>query len=559
MKRILILILNICLCIIVGTTSIYAWYTNYFIKPTDDINLSSNSAYFDSGDGTEGTPYIIKEPRHLYNLAWLQDLGFFDDKVYYFKLDSDIDMSSIGKIPPIGIDGKGVGTKGDTTNENKHHFIGNFNGNNKTIKNLKISNFGFTTYPEMASKSNGDFDNGFVFGNNFGLFGHFSAKVNSGETSTKSNITNLKISNVTVDVSQNSTTGMVAGYVNGPISNVGVATPKLSFASGVSVESDYGLIGKASDSVINDFTGRGSGQTDFNLITKDVSFTEEVSIGESTLFSYPENKGTTSENLFYKANQYSVWGAVSFSKNQRSWVPYFHYDGGVKVASNVVGRAFVINVVANRSGVAQGILKVAATSNNKADDKSCSDNSGRFVALYKVEPFTTETTVDGKKVTTKADVIATGNIQALPAPMATAAVNYKLPYNETQYNTIITNSITFTINEPGYYVIGSQSNGLNFLSMDFKYTNPDGDSGLTYSLTKVDFLDASRLTSNIADNTASTVTFLISGTTTGEIVLYFRREEDKVYYYIPEDLGLTTKAYGSTGKHIKEDSNTNFT
>ena len=61
--------------------------------------MSSKNLYFESGNGSKDNPYIISQPVHLYNLAWLQDLGYFDsdkdsdssteikDRYYYFNID----------------------------------------------------------------------------------------------------------------------------------------------------------------------------------------------------------------------------------------------------------------------------------------------------------------------------------------------------------------------------------------------------------------------------------------------------------------------------------------
>ena len=94
------------------------------------------SAYFAGGDGSSTNPYIINQPIHLYNLAWLQYLGYFNqtkDGAYdqtYFVLGSDVDMTSDSinnwTLPPIG------------TTDNP--FIGNFDGKGYTISNLVVDN-----------------------------------------------------------------------------------------------------------------------------------------------------------------------------------------------------------------------------------------------------------------------------------------------------------------------------------------------------------------------------------------------------------------------------------
>ena len=83
---------------------------------------------FDSGTGDADDPYIIKTPVQLYNLAWAYYSGMYDDDYPYFKLDppsGTLNMSGY-TLPPIGTE--------------DHPFIASFDGNNKTIENLTISN-----------------------------------------------------------------------------------------------------------------------------------------------------------------------------------------------------------------------------------------------------------------------------------------------------------------------------------------------------------------------------------------------------------------------------------
>ena len=49
------------------------------IDNKSNISGSAQIAYFGGGDGTSGDPYIINKPVHLYNLAWLQYIGYFKD------------------------------------------------------------------------------------------------------------------------------------------------------------------------------------------------------------------------------------------------------------------------------------------------------------------------------------------------------------------------------------------------------------------------------------------------------------------------------------------------
>ena len=118
--------------IVVGSL---AWFSaKARITDTNDpIAAVTNGAYFAYGNGTAERPYGITKPRHLYNLAWLQYLNYFNKNVddsgqiipTYFELGSDVDGEGM-VIPPIG-------------NES-HPFVGNFDGQGFVISNFVISN-----------------------------------------------------------------------------------------------------------------------------------------------------------------------------------------------------------------------------------------------------------------------------------------------------------------------------------------------------------------------------------------------------------------------------------
>ena len=126
-------------------SSALAWFDGRAKLEDENLLLGSSiGAYFGGGDGSSGTPYIISSPTHVYNLAWLQYLGFFNydkthiqggqevagadgaiDKQYYFILQNDIDMDGM-YIPPIGTE--------------TYPFVGNFNGNNHVVSDFTTSN-----------------------------------------------------------------------------------------------------------------------------------------------------------------------------------------------------------------------------------------------------------------------------------------------------------------------------------------------------------------------------------------------------------------------------------
>lgn len=94
---------------------------------------SAKANYFESGDGSPGNPYLISSPVHLYNLAWLQYLGYFNKNSAltngraqsYFKLKNDLVMTGVA-IPPIGTA--------------EYPFLGHFDGNGCVVSSLTVSN-----------------------------------------------------------------------------------------------------------------------------------------------------------------------------------------------------------------------------------------------------------------------------------------------------------------------------------------------------------------------------------------------------------------------------------
>lgn len=227
------------------TVSTVAWFST-----KDEINYVDGGAvasYFKSGHGTEQDPYIIASRNHVYNLAWLQYIGYFSDSTnfsglhqYYFEVENDIDMEGL-TIPPIGTE--------------KYPFLGHFDGNGNTISNFTISN----DDPEPDSSDFGvakpinlyDGEIPDVVGF-FGVVGELPNQSLSCDSSII-NVSNVTLSDFTVKAKTSQVLiGLAAGYVNGEMSNVKVAgsatldvngqtsTAKTSITSKLS---DYGLVG----------------------------------------------------------------------------------------------------------------------------------------------------------------------------------------------------------------------------------------------------------------------------------------------------------------------------
>ena len=101
--------------VVLTTSTAYAWFvkSSAFILPTTATSIAN---YFAGGTGEQNNPFIINNKKHLYHLAWLQNIGDFKDKKYYFEIESDIDMEGMA-LPPIGTE--------------ECPFIGDLNGNYK--------------------------------------------------------------------------------------------------------------------------------------------------------------------------------------------------------------------------------------------------------------------------------------------------------------------------------------------------------------------------------------------------------------------------------------------
>lgn len=220
--------------LIAGVAISLSWFDTRTDLNPDEIYGSSETAYFAYGKGTADEPYGITNPRHLYNLAWLQYMGKFNKDTdgdgvinpVYFELGNDIDMSKFsGALPPIG------------TVENP--FVGVFNGNEKTISNLSISseNSDLTKKPYVVSSS---FSSPNIIGM-FGVVGEIEGtSYNLSYDSSVLSIKDFQLENATIKTGNaNALIGIVAGYVNGSISDVTLVTPKMEFSKNTKNLSSY--------------------------------------------------------------------------------------------------------------------------------------------------------------------------------------------------------------------------------------------------------------------------------------------------------------------------------
>lgn len=210
----------------------FAWFSNNN-NVTRGFGGSTTGAYFARGYGSKTSPYVINRPIHLYNLAWLQYVGFFKGKEPYFIIERDLDMSG-WTLPPIG------------TTENP--FLGHLDGYDTThsvgqtatakISNLTISN-SFEKYngkhPSSQTLST------FASPEITGLFGVVGKKTSTIEPSVK----NLYLDKISIDsTTNNALSGVVAGYVNGALSNILINDSSLNLKDGTNKLTGYDSISK---------------------------------------------------------------------------------------------------------------------------------------------------------------------------------------------------------------------------------------------------------------------------------------------------------------------------
>ena len=336
---------------VVAVTGSIAWFS-----PTASIEKEKNpvtgtvlGAYFAYGNGiptTEGHPndrvYGITNPRHLYNLAWLQYLGFFNKesengKQYYFELADNIDMAG-WVLPPIGTE--------------THPFIGNFNGNGFVVSNLTISNK-FSDYDKHPS----DVDaTNYVAPHIIGFFGaigdyngdYLDSSGNPKEgkvySSSANEFSNTGLTGLTIHTYLNDTLmGIAAGYVSGAMSNIAVDASTINIDQSIS----------GNTTAFGNFTNI----SDFSLVGY-TTHTKQVKKIDETIYDVKVDNGYASTGKYYEFNANEQgegetgWGGsidmMSVTKRLQAirdagpqssaftWYKEYQYNDGTPAAGNPV-------------------------------------------------------------------------------------------------------------------------------------------------------------------------------------------------------------------------------
>lgn len=246
----------LCMLLIVLTAFSFAWFGK---KPLTPIGGEVMPGYFAGGEGTAEKPYVINRPIHLYNLAWLQNTGRFNQKnedgtytQFHFVLADDVDMTGL-TLPPIG-----------TT---VYPFIGTFESEASitdgvqddvkyTIKNLTVSNMLGTEEISKRPQAVTELVGAEVIGM-FGVIGVYDMVDNPATFGNiVPSVSDFYLEDPVVRAQTEKTLmGLIAGYVNGKLHNVGVLGGRLESGAGNTSEvigssvSYYALIGNKSSEV----------------------------------------------------------------------------------------------------------------------------------------------------------------------------------------------------------------------------------------------------------------------------------------------------------------------
>lgn len=325
MKRIFRSLAALLIIVISFSAISFAWLASgKYLNFPSSFGGSATPAYFAGGDGSKDNPFRITNAVHLYNLAWLQYLGYFNRREgfnngldqTYFELGKDVDMRGRA-IPPIGTE--------------EYPFIGEFKGNGHKVTNLTISNKKGTG-DLVYSPTNANFssDNMLCRINDstktqeieivgmFGVTGNYKGYLNEYVTThTTLKTADVNVSNFYVDkihVRSNSAktlAGLAAGYIGGNFSNVGVYRSDIKFAANAQsiddtkivssgVLSQYSLVGAYNEDLItwdDNATGTGTwgGSIDMQRIYNRVKYAKDNHLTSYTYNQFPYNyyKGKT--------------------------------------------------------------------------------------------------------------------------------------------------------------------------------------------------------------------------------------------------------------------------
>lgn len=345
MKRIFRSLAALLIIVISFSAISFAWLASgKYLNFPSSFGGSATPAYFAGGDGSKDNPFRIANAVHLYNLAWLQYLGYFnrregfnnDRDQTYFALDGNIDMRGRA-IPPIGTE--------------EYPFIGEFKGNGHKMTNLTISNKKGTG-DLVYSPTNANFssDNMLCRINDstktqeieivgmFGVTGNYNgyldtyAPAHSGFTAADVNVSNFYVDKIHVRSNSAKTlAGLAAGYIGGNFSDVGVYRSDIKFAAnaqangvaGNGVLSKYSLVGAYNEDLITwDDANTWGGSIDMRMLARRINYMAS-SAGKGTAY-YSSSNSYVPKNIFYKNAEYNYYGNI-FETTKKNNANLFNY------------------------------------------------------------------------------------------------------------------------------------------------------------------------------------------------------------------------------------------
>lgn len=327
MKRIFRSLAALLIIVISFSAISFAWLASgKYLNFPSSFGGSATPAYFAGGDGSFDKPFRITNAVHLYNLAWLQYLGYFNQREdfnngldqTYFELGKDVDMAGMA-IPPIGTE--------------EYPFIGEFKGNGHKVTNLTISNKKGTgdlvKAPTNAKFSNNilrfvddskahDIEIVGMFGVTGDYDGYFNKYRADGHTvdGTIASVSNFYVDKIHVRSNSAKTlAGLAAGYIGGNFSNVGVYRSDIKFAANAQAN------GVAGERVLSKYSLVGAYNED--LITWDDANTWGGSIDMRTLARRVNYMMATANNVYYfnpsvatfKNDYYHLYASAQRVKN----------------------------------------------------------------------------------------------------------------------------------------------------------------------------------------------------------------------------------------------------
>ena len=394
--------------LLLATVALFTVTTLSWLMPSNSITFpstfggSSKTAYFAGGNGSETDPYLLNSPVHIYNLAWLQYIGYFnlgkdaqDNDINngrsqtYFKLTDNINMSALSSaIPPIGTE--------------QYPFIGVFDGNGKSIRCVNISTEKGSSY-DVVSKypDNAEFNGGSLLYSTdksqeisivglFGVTGNYKgyadtyADAHTDFSADEMAVKNFYLDKIHIRSSTDSTLmGLAAGYVGSNISNVGVYRGDFSIkpsAVGIpsltgdeeAVVSSYSLVGAYDKNLVSWTAGAGgSGTNNTQGGTIDIKqICRRLNYIYTKSYSLRPTSGTTyniNSSNFGKVNAY-----LYFNGNG-TYARQFNYQGISEAESYYTDMRYGFNLPLKVDEVSMG-LRV-----KNADGKLVVDDSTNFV------------------------------------------------------------------------------------------------------------------------------------------------------------------------------------